>query len=272
MNNTFYESRNDYRSYLAHYGVKGMKWKHHKMNSKWQPDKDRRSMNPLISRMIKDRRQLPHVDPNGHTPVSPEEDRAMRGINVRKFPSNFKPESNKGPNGGARKPSVRRDTLPQGPVNRLPTGKFTRDPLQDLRDRREHDLAARDQRSRTEQHNRQEEQNNRSRHEQQERAHGQQEAARRAREQEIDRAHREARRRQNPNYIRDRARELHRTNLDEAARRRSNAQREERINERRSPASTDKPNLDPRSREAHLLYEARHAPRNKPTRRKRISK
>lgn len=26
MNNTFYESPNDYRSYLAHHGVKGMKW------------------------------------------------------------------------------------------------------------------------------------------------------------------------------------------------------------------------------------------------------
>lgn len=27
---TFYESQNDYRSYLMHYGVKGMKWRRHK--------------------------------------------------------------------------------------------------------------------------------------------------------------------------------------------------------------------------------------------------
>ena len=26
MNNTFYESPNDYRSYLTHHGVKGQKW------------------------------------------------------------------------------------------------------------------------------------------------------------------------------------------------------------------------------------------------------
>lgn len=31
MNNTFY-SKNDYRYYLAHYGVKGMKWKHRKVS------------------------------------------------------------------------------------------------------------------------------------------------------------------------------------------------------------------------------------------------
>lgn len=30
MDNTFFESQNDYREYLAHYGVKGMRWRHRK--------------------------------------------------------------------------------------------------------------------------------------------------------------------------------------------------------------------------------------------------
>ena len=28
--NTFYDAQNDYRNYLKHYGVKGMKWRKHK--------------------------------------------------------------------------------------------------------------------------------------------------------------------------------------------------------------------------------------------------
>lgn len=33
---TFYESPNDYRNYLCHYGVKGMKWRNHKNIQGWR--------------------------------------------------------------------------------------------------------------------------------------------------------------------------------------------------------------------------------------------